>query len=98
VPPWTEHGTRGRREGWGRRVLGWLVRVGPSRKEGERERERARAQVGHESARVSGWAERGKEKESPARVTDFFVFLFQKCEIVLVFVYFSGIFVKLQKY
>jgi hypothetical protein len=51
--------------------------------------------VGRASTRVL--LGRGEEKGKSARVADF-VFLFQKCEIVIVFVYFSKIFVKLQKY
>jgi hypothetical protein len=39
---------------------------------------------------------KGEEKQRPVLTT--FVFPFSKYEIVLVFVYFNGIFVKLQKY
>jgi hypothetical protein len=74
----------------------------------ERVSERARAQAGRavglcwaqrESGRVCGlcvWLGRTKRREAACVAN--FVFLFKKCEIVIVFVYFSKIFKNLQKY
>jgi hypothetical protein len=45
----------------------------------------------------AGWAESGEKRGSRLALLRF-CFSFSKCEIVLVFVYFNGIFVKLQKY
>jgi hypothetical protein len=57
------------------------------------ERERAGACVG----RAYDWAEQGKKRREAVRAA-IFVFLFQKYEIVTVFVYFILKFLELQNY
>jgi hypothetical protein len=66
--------------------------VGPSSE--ERKRERAGACMGRAHVRLG--RARGEGIAGPC--LPIFVFLLKKCEIVIVFVYFSGIFVELQKY
>jgi hypothetical protein len=63
--------------GGGKEVLGRPVHVGPSREERKGEGRRAGGPRAQARARVSSWAERGKEKGKRPELPILF-FLFQK--------------------